>query len=115
MAFRVGESTAFQSPWYNEETLKTNWHMLEDYLIPLSLKEPFAHPDELNDRFAFIRKNNMAKAAIEGAVWDLYAKKLNQPLSHVIGGTKKAVSSRHFDRHSKFGGRASFRNRGFCG
>ena len=32
-----GESVAFHSPWYNEETLKTNWHMLEDYLIPLIL------------------------------------------------------------------------------
>jgi len=29
-----GESVTFQSPWYNEETLKTNWHMLEDFIIP---------------------------------------------------------------------------------
>ncbi|WP_428909867.1 o-succinylbenzoate synthase [Niallia sp. Krafla_26] len=86
-----GESTAFQSPWYNEETLKTNWHMLEDYLIPLSIKEPFQHPDELNDRFGFIRKNNMAKSAIEGAVWDLYAKKQGKPLSAVIGGKRQEI------------------------
>ncbi|WP_338470705.1 o-succinylbenzoate synthase [Niallia sp. XMNu-256] len=86
-----GEATAFDAPWYNEETVKTNWHMLEDFLIPLSLKEKIQHPNELNERFAFIRKNNMAKAAIEGAVWDLYAKKQQQPLSKLIGGKKKEI------------------------
>ncbi len=86
-----GESTAFDAPWYNEETVKTNWHMLEDFLIPLSLKSSIQHPNEMSERFAFIRKNNMAKAAIEGAVWDLYAKKQQLPLSKVIGGQKNQI------------------------
>ena len=86
-----GESVAFHAPWYTEETLKTNWHMLEDFLLPLTLESPFDHPDELNERFAFIRKNNMAKAAIEGAIWDLYAKKKQIPLSEAIGGKKKQI------------------------
>ena len=70
-----GESVAFHVPWYNEETLQTNWHMLEDFLIPLAFEAPIAHPDELSRRFAFIRKNYMAKSALEGAIWDLYSKK----------------------------------------
>ncbi|WCK52355.1 o-succinylbenzoate synthase [Aneurinibacillus sp. Ricciae_BoGa-3] len=86
-----GESVAFHSPWYNEETLKTNWHMLEDFLIPLVLSKPIEHPDELGQRFAFIRKNKMAKSAIEGAIWDLYAKKIGVPLSKALGGQKKTV------------------------
>ena len=86
-----GESVAFHAPWYSEETLKTNWHMLEDFLLPLTFQSPFEHPDELNQRFAFIRKNNMAKAAIEGAIWDLYAKKKQIPLSEAIGGKKKQI------------------------
>lgn len=32
------ESVAMLDPLYNEETLKTNWHILEDYLIPIILK-----------------------------------------------------------------------------
>ena len=86
-----GESTAFDAPWYSEETLKTNWHMLEDFLLPLAFEAPIQHPDDLNDRFSFIRKNNMAKAAIEGAVWDLYAKKQGMPLATALGGTKKEI------------------------
>src|SRR5699024_11281333 len=42
-----GESVAFHSPWYNEETLQTNWHMLEDFLIPLILNKEIKHPDEV--------------------------------------------------------------------
>jgi o-succinylbenzoate synthase len=86
-----GESVAFHSPWYNEETLKTNWHMLEDYLLPLVFKRPIEHPDEINSRFAFIRKNNMAKSAIEGAVWDIYAKKMGMSLSRALGGEKTEI------------------------
>lgn len=86
-----GESVAFHSPWYNEETVKTNWHMLEDFLLPLVFQTPIEHPDELRQRFSAIRKNNMAKSAIEGAIWDLFAKKKNMPLSEALGGTKKEI------------------------
>ena len=51
-----GESVAFHSPWYNEETLQTNWHMLEDFLIPLILNKELQHPDEVNELFKAIRK-----------------------------------------------------------
>ncbi|MEX2104323.1 MAG: o-succinylbenzoate synthase [Bacilli bacterium] len=86
-----GESVAFSAPWYSEETVKTNQHMMEDFLIPILLKEPFADPQEVNDRFKNIRRNNMAKAALEGAVWDLYAKRLGKPLAEVLGGHKKEI------------------------
>lgn len=86
-----GESVAFQTPWYTEETVKTNWHMLEDYLIPLAFQSPIEHPDNLQDRFSFMKKNNMAKAAIEGAIWDLWAKKQKLPLSRALGGSRKQI------------------------
>ena len=86
-----GESVAFHSPWYNEETLKTNWHMLEDYLIPLILNKEINHPDEVNTLFEPIRKNNMAKSTIEGAIWDIYAQQTNQSLAQALGGTKKQI------------------------
>jgi len=86
-----GESTAFQSPWYNEETLETNLHMIRDFLIPLVLDRKFTHPDEVNELFAPIRKNNMAKATIEGAIWDLYAKRNKLTLSEALGGTAEKI------------------------
>lgn len=86
-----GESVAFDSPWYNEETMKTNWHMLEDFLIPLILNKEITHPDEVSDIFSAIRKNNMAKSTIEGAVWDIYAQQTNQSLAQALGGTKDKI------------------------
>lgn len=86
-----GESVAFHSPWYNEETLQTNWHMLEDFLIPLMLNKEINHPDEVSDIFSAIRKNNMAKSTIEGAVWDIYAQQTNQSLAQALGGNKEKI------------------------
>lgn len=86
-----GESVAFHSPWYNEETFRTNWHMLEDFLIPLLLNKELSHPDEVSEIFAPIRKNNMAKSTIEGAVWDIYAQLTNQSLASALGGTKTEI------------------------
>lgn len=86
-----GESVAFVSPWYTEETLKTTEHMMEDFLIPLIFQAPVEHPDEVSKRFSPIRRNNMAKSALEGAVWDLYAKRHNQSLAECLGGTKQEI------------------------
>ncbi|MFE6167957.1 o-succinylbenzoate synthase [Viridibacillus arvi] len=86
-----GESVAFASPWYSEETVKTNEHMMTDILIPLLLKGPIAHPNEVSERFGSIRRNNMAKSALEGAVWDLFAKRSSQTLANALGGEKKQI------------------------
>ncbi|WP_409291450.1 o-succinylbenzoate synthase [Peribacillus sp. SCS-37] len=86
------ESVAMLDPLYNEETVKTNWHMLEDYLIPLILGTRLEHPDEVSEKhFAHIRGNYMAKSALEGAVWDAYAKEQNLPLYRALGGTKERI------------------------
>jgi O-succinylbenzoate synthase len=86
-----GESVAFHSPWYNEETLKTNWHMLEDFIIPDLLNKEIRHPDEVSEKLSYIRKNNMAKSAFEGAVWDLFAKQQGIPLAKALGGTASNI------------------------
>jgi o-succinylbenzoate synthase len=86
-----GESVAFTSPWYSEETVETNKHVMEDFLIPLLFESPIQHPDELTDRFKSIRRNNMAKSGLEGAVWDLYAKRNNLPLFKALGGVKQQI------------------------
>ena len=86
-----GESVAFRAPWYTEETMMTNWHMLEDFLIPLILNKKLEHPDEVSDIFSPIRKNNMAKSTIEGAIWDIYAQQTNQSLAAALGGSARRI------------------------
>ncbi|GGH81793.1 O-succinylbenzoate synthase [Pullulanibacillus pueri] len=86
-----GESVAMGSPWYSEETVQTSQHMLEDFLFPTLLNAPLTHPDEVSEKFSHIRRNNMAKAAVEGAVWDLYAKRTGEPLAKALGGTRDKI------------------------
>ncbi|GHH97382.1 o-succinylbenzoate synthase [Neobacillus kokaensis] len=88
-----GEGVAFSTPWYTEETVKTSMHMLTDVLIPLLQKHSIKHPEEAAALFQSIRRNHMAKAAIETALWDLYAKGQKQSLAGIIGGTREVIAS----------------------
>lgn len=86
-----GECAAFSAPWYTEETVLTCWHINEDFLIPLILGKTIRHPNEVSGLFQHVRRNPMAKALLEGAVWSLYASKQGQPLAQTLGGTKKQI------------------------
>ncbi len=88
-----GEVVAFSTPWYTEETITTAFHLLKDLFIPLILNQSIAHPEELQQLFSPYKRNNMAKASIDGAIWDLYAKRQNVSLSHALGGKKTKIES----------------------
>lgn len=89
-----GEGVAFSSPWYTEETVATSLHMLTDFLIPLLQKNPVHHPEDASMLFKkSIRRNNMAKASLEMALWDLYAKTQAQPLAKILGGQRHMIPS----------------------
>ncbi|CAM3640502.1 o-succinylbenzoate synthase [Brevibacillus invocatus] len=85
------ESVTCADPYYNEETVKTNWHIMEEFLIPILQREQLEHPDDVSRLFSHIRRNNMAKAALEGAIWDLYAKENKMSLASALGGVKKEI------------------------
>lgn len=86
-----GESVAFTEPWYTEETVDTNFHMFNDFLIDLLRGQHISHPDLVTELFSPIRRNNMAKAAIEGAIWDVFAKRNKVTLAEALGGTKTEI------------------------
>lgn len=86
-----GESVAFSTPWYTEETTETCYHMMRDFLIPMLQEQHIDHPDDVTQLFSPVKRNNMAKSAIESAIWDLYAKQKNMPLYKVLGGEKKKI------------------------
>ncbi|WP_099355235.1 o-succinylbenzoate synthase [Fredinandcohnia onubensis] len=89
-----GESVTLPYPIYNEETTDTVLYMLKEFLIPKVLKlKNLTHPAELHDLFKSIRRNQMAKAVLEGAIWDLYSKQQGISLSEALGGTKKEIDS----------------------
>ncbi|REB09846.1 o-succinylbenzoate synthase [Sporosarcina sp. BI001-red] len=86
-----GEGVAFSIPWYTEETTETSLHMIRDFLVPMLKGKTIQHPDEVNEIFKSIRKNNMAKAAVECAVWDCWAKRQGLTLAEAIGGKKEKI------------------------
>lgn len=88
-----GEAVPFSSPWYTEETIKTCWHMLEDFLIPLLTAKKPEHPSELSELWKGIRGNAMAKSGLEQAVWDLYAKQQDVYLGSLFGGVRKEIEA----------------------
>ena len=88
-----GESVAEANPYYSSETTDTVWHILESFLVPLVNGQTFEHPREVFPALRRVRGHNMAKAGIEMAVWDLYARSLGRPLSAVLGGTRSRIPS----------------------
>jgi O-succinylbenzoate synthase len=85
------ECCALSGPLYNEETVGTCWHMLRDFLVPAVLGREFQHPSEVEGWFAHIRRNHIARSAIESAVWDLYAQAAGTPLYRVLGGDRTRI------------------------
>ncbi|MFE8703302.1 o-succinylbenzoate synthase [Cytobacillus sp. FJAT-54145] len=88
-----GEVVAFSSPWYTEETVQTCYHMIRDFFIPLLQKSEIHHPSDANALFNKLKGNHMAKAGLETALWDLYAKGEGMSLSKLLGGTVSKIPS----------------------
>ena len=81
-----GECVADTDPYYLPETNQTVLHILRDFLVPLAFGLEIAHPRELRGAFARVRGHEMAKAALEMAVWELHARREGVPLHGVLGG-----------------------------
>ena len=88
-----GECVAEQDPYYSSETNETVWHIITEFIAPRVLGVEFAHPRDLFTALKAIRGHNMAKAAVEMAAWDLFAKQRGEPLSRVLGGTRDRIAS----------------------
>jgi o-succinylbenzoate synthase len=86
-----GESTAGENPYYCYETVETAWLILRDYLWPLVKDREIASAVEVWDLLAPVRGHNMAKAALEIALWDAEAKQKNLPLATLLGGTRAEI------------------------
>jgi len=88
-----GECVADADPYYLPETNRTVLHVLRDFLAPLAFGLDFAHPRALLPAFARVRGHEMAKAALEMAAWDMYARREGAPLYRVLGGRGGRVAS----------------------
>jgi O-succinylbenzoate synthase len=88
-----GECVAGETPSYSPETTDTAWHILRDHLWPLIKAKHFGSASEVWELLSWVRGHNMAKAALETAVWDAEAKQKNISLAKLIGGVRAEIAS----------------------
>ena len=89
----LGECVAEADPYYSAETTRTAWHIIADFVAPLVLGRVFDHPRQIFPALRRIRGHNMAKAAVEMAAWDLFARQTGQPLWRLLGGSPDVAAA----------------------
>ncbi len=77
-------------PVFREETVQGAMTFLTE-ILPNLIGQDFANPEALVKTLEPYRGNRMAKAVIEMAFWDLWAKMLGQPLHCLLGGVRTAI------------------------
>jgi O-succinylbenzoate synthase len=80
------ECVADVDPFYLPETNDTALHVLRDFLVPMALGLEIAGPRDVLPALARVRGHEMAKAALEMAVWELWARRDGVPLWRLLGG-----------------------------
>ena len=86
-----GEVAASRAPLYSYETVGTAWHVLTEFFIPLLFRQKIEDPEEFAAAVRKYRGHPMARAGLELALWDLKARKLNQPLFKLYGGVYEKI------------------------
>jgi len=87
-----GECVAGETPAYSPETTDTAWHILRDHVWPLMKGKEFETAAQVWGLLALVRGHNMAKGALEAAVWDAEARQKGIPLWKLLGGTREEIS-----------------------
>jgi O-succinylbenzoate synthase len=87
-----GECVAGETPSYSPETTETAWHILRDHLWPLLKGKSFETAADVWNLLAPVRGHNMAKGALEAAVWHAEALQKNVPLWKLLGGAREEIA-----------------------
>src|SRR5215475_11896880 len=88
-----GECVAGETPTYSPETTETAWHVLRDFIWPLLKGKEFGSAANVWEMLEKVRGHNMAKAALESAIWDAEAKAKGLPLWKLLGGVREEIAS----------------------
>jgi O-succinylbenzoate synthase len=86
-----GECVTEHGPWYSGETISSSRHIITDYIIPWLKEEEIENPTQYQEITNKIKGNQMAKACVEDAVWDLYGHTNNTSLKELVEGEKDRI------------------------
>jgi len=88
-----GECVAAEGPFFSYEWIETAWATIREFLAPALLSSKLVGARESGKLMARVRGHNMAKAAVENALWDAEAKQIGQPLWRLLAGTRSEIAS----------------------
>jgi O-succinylbenzoate synthase len=86
-----GEVVVEPTPSYSYETLTTAWHILTDFIVPSLVGKDLPDLASALAQFAWVRGHFMARAGVEAALADAFAKSKGLSLSKFLGGTRTEV------------------------
>ena len=86
------ECVAGDGPFFSYEWIETAWVTIRDFLAPALIGKSVAHAKDSPALMSRVRGHNMAKAAVENALWDAEARTNQQPLWKLLGGTLKEIA-----------------------
>lgn len=86
-----GECVAEDEPFYSPETVGTATEALRRWLLPWLLGRDLESPGDFEPVAARVRGHRMARAAVDMALHDLFARAAGVSLSRYLGGTRDAV------------------------
>lgn len=87
----VAECAAARDPLYSSESVATAHWMLSRYLLPQLLRGSLASPPVFLDRVRALKGHPMAKATVEMALWDLFAREHRRSLAAELGGHRRRI------------------------
>src|SRR6202521_4219610 len=85
------ECVAGEDPFYSSEWIETAWPVIQHYLAPAVLGHTLTSARESVSWMAKVRGHQMAKAAVENALWDAEAQHTQQPLWKLLGGSRREI------------------------
>jgi O-succinylbenzoate synthase len=86
------ECVAGDDPFFSYEWVETAWTTMRDFLAPVLVGAKLAVAKESSALMSRIRGHNMAKAALENALWDAEAHQKQKPLWKLLGGTLSEIA-----------------------
>src|SRR5262249_51123925 len=87
-----GESCPPYLPAYSAEHTIATFYTVCEHMAPRIVGQDLESAEDLLDRIAFVKGNQLARAALDIAWWVLDARRCGLPLHAALGGTRDRVA-----------------------
>jgi O-succinylbenzoate synthase len=86
------ECVASDAPYFSYEWIETAWSTIRNFLAPSVIAAALSSAKSSACLMDRVRGHNMAKAALENALWDAEAQQQQVPLWKLLGGTLNEIA-----------------------